>query len=89
MSLYNNNLNDMLVNKTWNDFNLKLEDNKVNNIMNGSKYTVRIMGTKSLDSFEHIAQVYTNTAEYQDKIDKVIQLIDEKATIHVESNKLN
>ena len=40
MSLYNNNLNDMLVNKTWNDFNLKLEDNKVNNIMNGSKYTI-------------------------------------------------
>ena len=91
--------------ETWNKFVSDAEDYKRRGLlhyyakdvldephwgdMNGSKYTVRIMGTKSLDSFEHIAQVYTNTADYQAKIDKVIQLIDEGATIHVTSDKLN
>lgn len=39
MSLFNNNLNDILVNKVWNDFQMKIEDDKVVNIINGSKYT--------------------------------------------------
>jgi len=39
MSLFNNNLNDMMINKERNDFTLKLEDDKRVNIINGSKYT--------------------------------------------------
>jgi hypothetical protein len=39
MSLYNNNLNDLLNNKVWNDFNQKLHDDRINNIVSGSKYT--------------------------------------------------
>ena len=39
MSLYNNNLNDLLNNKVWNDFNQKLQDDRINNIVSGSKYT--------------------------------------------------
>ena len=50
---------------------------------------IRIMGTKSLDTFEHIAQLYTSTEEYQTKMNEVIQLIDQGATIHVTSNQLN
>jgi len=39
MSLFNNNLNEILNNKTWNDFNKKFQDDRINNILSGSKYT--------------------------------------------------
>lgn len=51
--------------------------------------SVRIVGTKDLNVFEPVAQLYIHTDDYKTKAETLIQLIDEGATINVAYENLN